>query len=992
MKIHQVTMTGFGPYRDTETVDFDAFDDDGIFLITGRTGAGKTSILDAVTYALFGSIPRYEGGAGEKVRSDHIGPTDPCRVTVDLSTADGRFRVTRSPAYLRPKQRGTGTTTAPPTFELARLVGDAWEVVESKTGNAEVRIEEIVRLSAKQFQQVILLAQGQFQEFLVATSDKRRELLRMLFDTRRFADYSEALDARARLLGDRLAASSTAVTTYSTSLAGETQHELPDTVDTATGDGVEEWVDAIAHQHLDVLEQAVSRREAAGTVLEAARAAFDAARTTRERQDRRGQVLRRQADLELVRPEIDELRLRLGEARRAAQVWPRIEAAREARRAHDDAQHRHRAADEAFRRLMPDEATDPESLAASVQQWSELLGSLRDSADRERSLVGLADAVRAATAALTTFDEQVELDARARVYLRAERETLTTTLPALDERAAVLRDVEQTVATLRTRLAAAEAADRTAVEIDEARQRQLDAGREVTQASLRRDDLRARQRAGFAGVLAQGLEPDEPCPVCGSAAHPAPAVLAEGHVDDGDVEQAEADYVAAVRRSQKRDGEVEALNQRIVAEREAAGDETSVALQAMVDGAEAAVADATTAVAERALAQQTLDRLAADIDAASERIDSAQQRRTALVAAQAGAAATHDDAVRSLETARGDHDSVADRLAAVTSHVRAGRALLETTATLTESAEHVDAARQLLAAALVEHELADAAAAEAARLPPREQTALETRIADHDAETHSVASILASGDLHDLPADLVELDGPHDAFTAADAADKEALAAESTARQKQSTVDRLATQIREALSAAGALRDEHAVVHRLASTVRGQTPNTMKMALETFALAAELEEIVRAANARLVHMTGGRYEFLHSDALAGRGAQSGLALDVLDAFTGETRPPQSLSGGEKFQASLALALGLAEVLTNRAGGIRLDTLFIDEGFGSLDADTLETTMATLDDLREGGRTIGLISHVEAMKESIPAQLFVDRTDGGWSTIRTSRPA
>jgi exonuclease SbcC len=991
VKIHQVTMTGFGPYRDTETVDFDAFDDDGIFLITGRTGAGKTSILDAVTYALFGSIPRYEGGAGEKVRSDHIGPTDPCRVTVELSTADGRFRVTRSPAYQRPKQRGTGTTTAPPTFELARLVGDEWEVVESKTGNAEVRIEEIVRLSAKQFQQVILLAQGQFQEFLVATSDKRRELLRMLFDTRRFADYSDALDARARALGERLASSSTAIGTYSTSLAGETQHDMPDTVDLSTGEGVEAWVDAIVHQHADVVEQAVAQRRATQAALEVARAIFDEARTTRERQDRRAEVLRRQADLELVRPEIDELRIRLAEARRAAQVWHRVEAAREARRTHDDAQRRHRAADEAFRRLLPDESADPETLAASVQRWSELLGSLRDSAAREKSLDGLADAVRAAAASLTAFDEQVELDSQARVDLRAERDTVKTTLPALDERAALLRSVEQTVTSLRARLVAAEAADRTVIEIDEAQQRQLDAGREVTQASARRDDLRARQRAGFAGVLAQQLEPDEPCPVCGSSAHPAPAVLAEGHVDDVDVEQAEADYVTAVRRSQKCDGQVDELTKRLAAERRAAGDETSAELRTLVDDAEAAVHDASAAVAERALAQQTLEQLTADIDALSERIDSAQQRRGELVAAEAAATATHDDTVRSLEAARGDHESVADRLATVSDHVRAGRTLLETAAALSESADHVESAGQLLAAALVEHELVDASAAEAARLQPREQTALETRIAEHDTEARSVASILASDDLHDLPDEPVDLDTPRAAFAAADAADKQALAAESTARQRRSTVDRLAAQIRDALSAASALREEHAVVHRLASTVRGQTPNTMKMALETFALAAELEEIVRAANARLVHMTGGRYEFLHSDALAGRGAQSGLALDVLDAFTGDTRPPQSLSGGEKFQASLALALGLAEVLTNRAGGIRLDTLFIDEGFGSLDADTLETTMATLDDLREGGRTIGLISHVEAMKESIPAQLFVDQTDGGWSTISTSRP-
>ncbi|WP_425545798.1 SbcC/MukB-like Walker B domain-containing protein [Aeromicrobium alkaliterrae] len=135
-------------------------------------------------------------------------------------------------------------------------------------------------------------------------------------------------------------------------------------------------------------------------------------------------------------------------------------------------------------------------------------------------------------------------------------------------------------------------------------------------------------------------------------------------------------------------------------------------------------------------------------------------------------------------------------------------------------------------------------------------------------------------------------------------------------------------------------------------------------------------------------MTHGRYQLLHSDDAGSRGT-SGLELTVLDAHTGDSRSPSSLSGGEKFQASLALALGLAEVVTSRAGGLRLDTLFIDEGFGSLDAETLETTMETLDSLREGGRTIGLISHVEAMRESIPAQVQIDVTDGGWSTIRST---
>jgi exonuclease SbcC len=159
------------------------------------------------------------------------------------------------------------------------------------------------------------------------------------------------------------------------------------------------------------------------------------------------------------------------------------------------------------------------------------------------------------------------------------------------------------------------------------------------------------------------------------------------------------------------------------------------------------------------------------------------------------------------------------------------------------------------------------------------------------------------------------------------------------------------------------------------------------MTLETFILAAELEEIVAAANLRLEQMSSGRYRLQHTDALAARGASSGLGLEIMDAYTGQCRPPQSLSGGETFLTSLALALGLAEVVTARAGGIRLDTLFIDEGFGSLDDDTLDLAMRTLDELRQGGRTVGVISHVAAMKDQLPAQLHVAATPRGPSTIR-----
>jgi exonuclease SbcC len=196
----------------------------------------------------------------------------------------------------------------------------------------------------------------------------------------------------------------------------------------------------------------------------------------------------------------------------------------------------------------------------------------------------------------------------------------------------------------------------------------------------------------------------------------------------------------------------------------------------------------------------------------------------------------------------------------------------------------------------------------------------------------------------------------------------------------------LVTEALELLDASETLRLEYETLRSLANSVEGNEPNTMRMRLESYVLAAQLEEIIRAANARLGTMTSGRYTLQHDDSVQYRNTRSGLGIAILDEHTGRARATHSLSGGETFLASLALALGLAEVVSNQAGGITLDTLFIDEGFGSLDADTLAIAMSTLDGLRAGGRTIGLISHVDAMKEQIPSRLRITVTPQGYSQI------
>ena len=362
-------------------------------------------------------------------------------------------------------------------------------------------------------------------------------------------------------------------------------------------------------------------------------------------------------------------------------------------------------------------------------------------------------------------------------------------------------------------------------------------------------------------------------------------------------------------------------------------------------------------------------------------------RRSDLQARIESATATLTQSRTAVADARGAFATVAERIAAeqrlvtlatayVSAHAEAGRA---------ERAA-VDAA-EALETAVAEAGFADATEAIAALRDARQREALDERIRNHDTDYTATKRTLLELELEMLPEEPIDTGASAAAVAEAKAAWEAAVDARTSAAQRAEALEAAVAKIEKAHAEIAGLAAEAARIKRLADTIAGRANNTKRMKLETFVLAAELEEIVQAANIRLGEMSGERYTLQHTDALAARGAASGLGLEVMDRFTGRARPANSLSGGETFLASLALALGLAEVVTNRAGGIRLDTLFIDEGFGSLDAETLDTAMRTLDELRQGGRTVGIISHVEAMKEQIPAQLRVEQTPQGWSVVR-----
>ncbi len=996
MRIHRLELTGFGPYRTLQVVDFDAFAADGIFLITGRTGAGKSSVLDGVCFALYGGVPRYESGP-KRLRSDHCAPEEPTRVRLEFTVAGRRWRVTRSPEYDRPARRGDGTTTEPARAQLEEEVDGQWMGRATRPREVAQALDEIIGLNLAQFQQVILLAQNKFSRFLLADNTERQTLLRSLFGTRRFEEYRERLEDRARLsraavdtARDRLAA---VLDLAEAEVRLALDADAPDAGDRDDTDAASADADARGARLERAEQRARHRREIQG----ARRAAADAAYVAAAEAHRRALVL---ADARAERRSLAEQDAALAaDADRMAQERVRVDRAA--------------AASPLLEWLHADEAAAGErvdALAAcgrAEARWLERGGD--PGADPERSAEELAGqtallaqsvAVEAGVAdrAAEVAAASAEVDEAQRALADAEREL--ESIPQQE------RELRSLIAAARERAAAAaaaaagrddlarrgEAARRAAILAPRVRetvaQYEAAASRSADAAAAVAALLR-RRLGGYAAELAHALGDDEPCPVCGSRTHPHPAPPVPDPVSDEMFAEAESTRDAAVVEERRAAEEARRVGEDHAAAASLAQGEDPDDVEARLVALDAQRASAIEAEQSARLLQTELDQVLASVPAAAAERAARAERLAAARERLAVATADHDAAVAEVARARGDHATVADRAVETAALRDAARDLVEARRRAAVASAAQEHARADLLAALARSPFASAEEAAEAAMAESDLAAVRDRLAAFAAERAGVHQRLLAVELQ--LAGTVDADADVPAAAAAlgvaDAQRSDAIAAEQAARDLAERLSSLRQQVEQAVTRWREAEEDAGAVVRLADTVAGRAPNTMKMDLETFVLAAELEEIVAAANLRLSEMTSGRFSLHHTDALAARGAASGLGIEVLDAHTGRMRPPRSLSGGETFLASLALALGLAEVVTARAGGIRLDTLFIDEGFGSLDAETLDLAMNTLEQLRSGGRTIGVISHVDAMRERLPAHLEVIATAGGPSVLR-----
>jgi len=996
VRLHVLEMEAFGPFAGPTRVDFDTLSEAGLFLLSGATGAGKTSVLDAVCFALYGDVPG-DRSAAKRLRCDQAEPSVAPRVRLEVTLGQRRFRIERSPAWDRPKRRGAGTTRQQACVTMSELRGGAWSALSSRVDETGDLVGRLVGMSLTQFTQVALLPQGRFQTFLRAGSDERHQLLQRLFRTGRFAEVERWLRERRLELSRADAQQHRAVAEVVSRVSEAAATPLPDDWDiqdlgpAADADVLNGWAE---HLHVVAAETTALRATAArqaATDEEVARSTVEDARRIAARRERYDAARAELARLDARAAAHTEAVETLAAARRAASVVPLLRHAESRAAAADSSRDLcDRAA--AALRVHLGLASDP-----SDSELQEAVDQAGDAAARARALLPRAarqdrardelDRTRDDIATLTTDlaairVEQAEIPARI-----ADLRSAVTEARAAQAR---LPGRTEAIVSLTARMEAHTAVRRLTPALAAARQEWL-AAREV--ALGLREDLISLQQArveGMAAELAGALASGCSCPVCGSGVHPAKASAAPGAPDAAaeKAARAAADDAAVVETAF--DAQVREVEASLTAASARAGDATMPDLELQL-AAQREELDADRAAAQRLGAREKAldeaERAAALLGERLAQLSTEQARAQSREVALVAELDTWDSEISAVLDGTGLHD-----LAALVHHhertATLGRtALAHRAEVCAAERELVDAEQSALAAAR-DVGFDDVAQALSHARPARLVCELEESVETHRRRLAAVTEVLAEPEAAvDREVEVAPLDDLVRDHVAALGRRDDAGAALRVAMGRERRLAGLVGDLEERVTPWVPLREDLALTSRLSSFVEGKSAdNQLRMRLSAYVLAYRLSQVVDAANERLATMSDQRYSLEHTGHRGAGETRGGLSLLVRDDWSGETRDPATLSGGETFVVSLALALGLSDVVAHESGGASLDTLFVDEGFGSLDADTLDDVMDTLDSLRDGGRVVGVVSHVAEMRDRIPTQLVVTKARDG-SSVR-----
>ncbi|MCZ2404137.1 SMC family ATPase [Paenarthrobacter sp. Z7-10] len=1015
MRIHRLEIQAFGPFAERQTIDFDALGEQGLFLLNGATGAGKTSVLDAICYAFYGSVPGARQN-GKRLRSDHAPEGLEPLVICEFSARDRRLEVARSPAWDRPTLRGKGTTVQQAKTLLREKENGIWVEKSSRNDEAGGEIAALLGMKMEQFTKVILLAQGDFAAFLRSKDKDRQELLQSLFGTEVYENVEKQLALEALAGKSAVAAKEQELLLLEANARVQAEGVLEpagtayaiDDLESMHGAALfEALVDAVSQTHRRVGAQAATGRSAE---LGAA-AALQDAELLAARHAKLQAAMAERNRLAVIEPDFARWQQQ-GREHREAEVLAGQLASVEA------AEVRLTELEALTRTVLIRLTNDPQAadLTGIAKQSAEpsaaALNSIRSRLERTGATVeallpeeerlaqvraevdSLTSAVHDSTSAAARHAEAARTADGQRSEVRVRVAKLKQLADQVEHRGLAAGAAQDLLATIRDHRAAQSRTVRCEEEHLQARRTLLDA----QEHWLR---LMAQRLETAAGEMAARLKSGEPCPVCGSEVHPEPSALA-----GTGLQAAEDEERAKLLRDEAETVE-SAAGLRVAAARQ----ELAV-LQGRGGAADLKLSQEAAASAQEELATSQgavpdLARGEADLTLLTARIQEqeslAAAAREQLAAQQATLSAT-SSTTQELDAKLADSRDGFESLAARVSALHRVAELLAGAASAIQDRDAAKAAagtsRTALGEALADTPFGSARAARAALLSAAEAATLNERIRAHSEsvvrseaafdpqEVQAAATEAAEGKAAPAAGALADLRrAAEDAAQAAGAAVvRRELAANALAAVRNAAARHAVLEAH-----AAPLREHWQRVQAISDTARGMGENSYKMPLNTYVLAARLEQVAVAASERLGTMSDGRYTLSYSDALAGRNQKSGLGLDVVDQWTGQRRDTATLSGGESFMASLALALGLADVVQQETGGVDIETLFVDEGFGSLDEQSLEQVMDALEGLRDGGRVVGLVSHVAELKLRIPTQLQVHKGRTG-STLSVNHAA
>ena len=1092
MILHNLEFEAFMAYPKRQEINFDTLNNAGVFLLNGPTGAGKTTILDAICYALYGETSSdRESAKLHSTYAAHSG-TKP-RVLLDVTLHGKRLRIDRTPAYNKPITRGARKGQMREESAKATLAElapgadpadeKAWTPISSSVAEVNRTIAERTHLTKEQFLKVVLLPQGQFAQFLKSKPKERKELLKKMFPVEHYEQLFAALTEEAKTAQQEVAQDENTQRGYLERARVEmlALQALLDAVDTdaegtdTEGSAVEGSVEAGEEPENLTAESVTAETLDAWVAGGVERARETSTREKQEQQrltdeaDRNTRLLAERAQLQADWREYEQLcerrtrlteradehkaqREELAQARAAAPLhaqYAQVHAESQALAAREQEHSACASALEENGRALLAALRDEEPAEDVTFPEETTFAALPDlePAEQEAQLETLLDTLRvlqkkdaqltdeeAAVAALLKQANALKQDKS-----RAEK-TLSDLTAAAEQLAEELAgystaDEERTLAAhlvteaqqkhdaaqqMQQKLDAASAAvaeaekqsKRTATAEQKAQEKWQASAQQALAATEEFKNLQVLRLAQASSLLARELKDGEPCAVCGSVEHPAPAQIAEG---EQLVERADLD--AAKEREDK--AHKQARTHELAKDR---------ATKAHQEASEALAAARTQYETLAAQGECDVEQTAAQLQQAQTRLAQAQSRVTArdgvLVKVERVRVELQkaQEALRTIEGAAVEaqtrHRDAAARCEATAADLAPARATVGF-AQRVESVEGYRAAHQRLARAVLllgqareRHALAAAAAerllaessfesaelVHAAVRTPERVDALEQAVAAYELEHArllegfgreamvAVAARAAAGE--QAPDDL---QGVRERVEQLRAAAHRLTLREGERESVLRSLQALRGEYAAFRAQTAQRYDRAQMLANLAAAARGDTLGGYEhqVDLVSYVLGAEFERILQSASLHLDRMSEGRYGMVFSDHRA-KGSRSGggLNLEITDTWTGEPREASSLSGGESFLASLSLALGLAEVVQANNGGIELDTLFIDEGFGTLDAETLDMVMGTIESLRDSGRTIGLISHVEEMKNRIPAQIVVEKGQNG-SSVRVN---